>query len=212
MVTGRLFDEFLCGFTGKKVNDLNLGSVADGIEQRFWDERQCLSKDFIQIKYTPDCSDAMDNLHSLSCPTQAYMYTMGRVFRKTPQQTDGFRPERPQLGCEASNGRSGGPGIIWTLQKASKGCLAGETIQRMVYSPVSIGHLIGSVRWTTRKPSIGHFSECPIDGFHPGPAVEKKGSIVEKLFKRWSMVEKRSKNAARASSDEFSQNQNSHDM
>ncbi|KAA1093187.1 hypothetical protein PGT21_028091 [Puccinia graminis f. sp. tritici] len=122
---------------------------------------------------------------------------MGRVFRKTPQQTDGFRPERPQLGCEASNGRSGGPGIIWTLQKASKGCLAGETIQRMVYSPVSIGHLIGSVRWTTRKPSIGHFSECPIDGFHPGPAVEKKGSIVEKLFKRWSMVEKRSKNAAR---------------
>ncbi|EHS64607.1 uncharacterized protein PGTG_22395 [Puccinia graminis f. sp. tritici CRL 75-36-700-3] len=109
-------------------------AFTNGIEQRFWDERQCLSKDFIQIKYTPDCSDAMDNLHSLSCPTQAYMYTMGRVFRKTPQQTDGFRPERPQLGCEASNGRSGGPGIIWALQKASKGCLAGETIQRMVVS------------------------------------------------------------------------------
>jgi hypothetical protein len=47
-------------------------------------------------------------------------YTMGRVFRKTPQQTDGIRPERPQLGCEASNGRSGAPGITWTLQKASK--------------------------------------------------------------------------------------------
>ncbi|KAA1138314.1 hypothetical protein PGTUg99_030119 [Puccinia graminis f. sp. tritici] len=109
---------------------------------------------------------------------------MGRVFRKTPQQTDGFRPERAQLGCEASNGRSGSPGIIWTLQKASKGCSAGETIQRMVYSPVSIGHLIGSVRWTTRKPSIGHFSECPIDGFHPGPAVEKKGSMVEKCSQK----------------------------
>ncbi|KAA1075035.1 hypothetical protein PGT21_027588 [Puccinia graminis f. sp. tritici] len=141
---------------------------------------------------------SLNDFNTLSIHSRSEdMYTMGRVFRKTPQQTDGFRPERPQLGCEASNGRSGGPGIIWTLQKASKGCLAGETIQRMVYSPVSIGHLIGSVRWTTRKPSIGHFSECPIDGFHPGPAVEKKGSIVEKLFKRWSMVEKRSKNAAR---------------
>ncbi|KAA1135876.1 hypothetical protein PGTUg99_031057 [Puccinia graminis f. sp. tritici] len=99
-------------------------------------------------------------------------YTMGRVFGKTPQQTDGFRPERPQLGCEASNGRSGSPGIIWTLQKASKGCLAGETIQRMVYSPVSIGHLIGS--W------------------------KKKGRLSKNDLKRWSMVEKRSKNAARA--------------
>ncbi|KAA1088345.1 hypothetical protein PGTUg99_017511 [Puccinia graminis f. sp. tritici] len=76
--------------------------------------------------------------------------------------------------CEASNGRLGGPGIIWTLQKASKGCSAGETIQRMAYSPPSIGHLIESVRWTTGKPSVGHFSECPFDGFHRHPDVSRQ--------------------------------------
>jgi hypothetical protein len=54
----------------------------------------------------------------------------------------------------------------------------------MVYSPVTIGHLIGSVQWTTRKPSIGHSEKCLIDGFHQGPAVEKKGPIVKKLLRR----------------------------